>query len=435
MFTLKRFLIVLFVALGSLATAQQTMTWKITDPKFDALPNAKASFGTRPGVFGGEYAYRIETPSNWNGDLVMWAHGFRGAGPELKVDNPPIREWLVQNGYAWAASSYSANGWAVRHGSDESKDLAEYFAQTVQKPKRVFIIGASMGGNVITDALEIYPTFYSGALALCGAMTGLELFDYYLSYSLVAEYLTGIQLAPTPTSDPVDFYIKKFFGGLVPALGKPNAYTAKGQQFDSIIKYLSGGDRPFRLEGMSYDLVPNMPNINFYGSLFLSAGLGAGGYNTDKQVTTNEGVQYQIDPGLGLDAAKLNAEIKRVKADPTVRITSGRYWYGIPSGRIITPVMSIHNSGDAFVPMNMQISYRKKVEARGNGDLLVQRVIRRFKHCDFTQAEMTEAFTDLEKWVTSKQKPRGDDVLGDLNKAGLEWTKPLLENDPSSSGK
>jgi hypothetical protein len=44
---------------------------------------------------------------------------------------------------------------------------------------------------------------------------------------------------------------------------------------------------------------------------------------------------------------------------------------------------------------------------------------------------MTQAFSDLEKWVTTKQKPLGDDVLGDLNKAGLEWTKPLLPNDPS----
>ncbi len=424
---LKRFLVVLFVALFQVVSAQQTTQWKTTDPKFDALPGAKASFGTRPGIFGGEYTYRIETPSNWNGDLVIWAHGFRGAGPELKVDNPPIRDWLVQNGYAWAASSYSANGWAVRQGSDESKDLAEYFASSVQKPKRVFIIGGSMGGNVITDSLEIYPTFYSGALALCGAMTGLELFDYYLSYGLVAEYLTGIQLLPNKL-DLVDFYIKKYLGGLFPALGAPGAYTTKGQQFDSIIKNLSGGERPFRLEGLSAEIAPN---VNWYGALFLNGGLGVSNHNTDKQVTTNEGVQYQIDPELGLDAAKLNAEIKRVKADPTVRITAGRYWYGIPSGRIIAPIMSLHNSGDAFVPINMQISYRKKVEARGNGDLLVQRVIRRYKHCDFTTQETIDAFVDLEKWVSTKQKPRGDDVLGDLNKAGLEWTKPLLPNDPS----
>ena len=29
--------------------------------------------------------YRIEVPENWNGKLVMWAHGFRGTGLELTV--------------------------------------------------------------------------------------------------------------------------------------------------------------------------------------------------------------------------------------------------------------------------------------------------------------------------------------------------------------
>ena len=29
--------------------------------------------------------YRIEVPVNWNGRLVLWAHGFRGTGLELTV--------------------------------------------------------------------------------------------------------------------------------------------------------------------------------------------------------------------------------------------------------------------------------------------------------------------------------------------------------------
>ena len=48
-------------------------------------------------------------------DLVMWAHGFRGSGPELTVDSPPdgLRQYLVEHGYAWAASSYTENGYDV----------------------------------------------------------------------------------------------------------------------------------------------------------------------------------------------------------------------------------------------------------------------------------------------------------------------------------
>jgi pimeloyl-ACP methyl ester carboxylesterase len=419
---MKRLIVLLFVFFSQLAHAQ----WTIVNPKFDALPNAKAYFGTRDGAFGGQYAYRAEIPERWNGDLVMYAHGFKGTGPNLNADMIPARKWFVDNGYAWAASSYSANGWAVRQGADETKDLAEFISSSLGKPKRIFILGASMGGNVITDSLGNYPTFYNGAMPICGAMTGLELFDYFLSYALVGEYISGIQLVPSG-GDAVSFYINKYFGGLLPILGQPKAYTAKGLQFDSIIKHLSGGERPYRTEGM---LVETAPNVNFYSAWFSGGGLGVVNHNLEQQVTSNIGITYKIDPNLGLDAVKLNAEIKRVRPNPDYRILEGRYWYGIPSGRILVPVMSYHTTGDAFVPLNMQISYRQKVESRGRGDLLVQRLVRRPGHCEFTEAEITQGFADLVKWVDTGIKPKGDDVLGDLTRAGLEWTKPLRDDDP-----
>src|SRR6266498_2621534 len=73
--------------------------WEFGDPKFDALPGAKASFGNYDGGL-----YRIEIPEKWNGDLVLYAHGFvpnGGAqGSLLRVGNAPIRQHLVDEGYA-----------------------------------------------------------------------------------------------------------------------------------------------------------------------------------------------------------------------------------------------------------------------------------------------------------------------------------------------
>ena len=55
---------------------------------FAALPGTST---TRLwGVHGGA-GYRIEVPDNWNGELVVYAHGFRGTGLELTVSNPSIR--------------------------------------------------------------------------------------------------------------------------------------------------------------------------------------------------------------------------------------------------------------------------------------------------------------------------------------------------------
>ena len=78
------------------------------------------------GVLGGA-AYRVEVPANWNGKLVMYAHGYAGTGNGLGVSNPSIRRYLIQNGYAWAASSYSKNYYDVRAGVEDTNALALAF--------------------------------------------------------------------------------------------------------------------------------------------------------------------------------------------------------------------------------------------------------------------------------------------------------------------
>jgi len=89
------------------------------------------------GVLGGA-RYRIEVPSgeDWNGMVVMWAHGFRGEGPTLFVDNPPMREYLLANGYAWAASSYSTTYYDVRAGVEDTNALALAFNNIAEENGR-----------------------------------------------------------------------------------------------------------------------------------------------------------------------------------------------------------------------------------------------------------------------------------------------------------
>src|SRR6476660_6591578 len=89
------------------------------------------------GVHGGA-GYRVEVPQNWNGELVLYAHGFRGAGLELTVSNPPIRRYLIEHGYAWAASSYATNGYDVTQGVKDSHDLGTLFNGLVAHPNKVY---------------------------------------------------------------------------------------------------------------------------------------------------------------------------------------------------------------------------------------------------------------------------------------------------------
>jgi hypothetical protein len=45
-------------------------------------------------------AYVSEVPPNWNGDLVMWAHGYRGQGMVLTTEPPSfgLRQHLLDQG-------------------------------------------------------------------------------------------------------------------------------------------------------------------------------------------------------------------------------------------------------------------------------------------------------------------------------------------------
>ena len=104
------FISLTMVLLATSAMAEKPPEYFVDESKlpFEALPGAEAYWGVHAGA-----GYQIEVPDNWNGSLVVWAHGFRGAGLELTVDQHPLRALLIPSGYAWAASTYSKNDYNV----------------------------------------------------------------------------------------------------------------------------------------------------------------------------------------------------------------------------------------------------------------------------------------------------------------------------------
>src|SRR5579863_9367517 len=61
-----------------------------------APPPPAPTFTPRPEVLqetaksyaGGRYT--LQVPSNWNGGLVLYAHGYQGEGPRGDLENPPL---------------------------------------------------------------------------------------------------------------------------------------------------------------------------------------------------------------------------------------------------------------------------------------------------------------------------------------------------------
>ena len=74
-----------------------------------------AGAGGAPGRYEGVLGnarYLINVPADWNGGLVMFAHGYEGEGSGRgSVLSEPLADHLAERGYALAASGYRAWGY------------------------------------------------------------------------------------------------------------------------------------------------------------------------------------------------------------------------------------------------------------------------------------------------------------------------------------
>src|SRR5262245_37962278 len=397
---------------GITPVACPQQTWQPTDASFTALPGAKAYFGQYDGGL-----YRIEIPDRWNGELMLSAHGFTtNAGPrgsELRVGLPLIREHLIQEGFAWAASSYRCNGYVPGIGLQDTMALTEMFTKFNggRAPQRAYLAGQSMGGHVTLLGMHEFPTSFAGGLAMCPA--GPELFDYFSAVGAAAEVITGVPFdQPSTVSDA----LKK----MTDILGTPPDYTPKGLQLASVEIQLSGGPRPFAMEGLKSRFLQN-----------ISGGALAGGTSPSNRAVSTQDVRYSIDEGLGLSADRLNTGARRKVPDMTVRGAMGPFDELVPfDGQIERPLLTMHGTGDLYVPIHLQRTLKRVVSAAKHDDLLVQRIYRIAGHCGFNATEQARSFDDLVNWVRNCMKPKDDDVMGDLRDAGRTFTSPLREGDP-----
>jgi len=385
-------------------------------PGFKALSGTSAETDRWAGELNGA-AYRIEVPKNWNGKLVMYAHGYVGAVPELRVSMPSIRRHLIENGYAWAASSYSKNYYDVRAGVEDTNALADRFkkiaaerGRQLRSPHKTYIIGHSMGGHITGAAIEeeTYKTAinkqkYDGAVPMCGVMGDTELFDYFAAYQLAAQTLAGY--GDYPSSKFADIAANVRSSLFVTFSTIP---TAQGMKLAQAVKDLTGGERPVFAQGFG-----NTGLQSVVWGTFGSDGTVNGILNRNTLDTHRFVYQLDNNPAQSADEATFNASIQRLTAAPDAnRLRSdGLRWIPKVNGQFKIPVVSMHTLGDMYVPFSMEQIYRKRADAQGSGDWLVQRAIRAPSHCDFTVREQVEAFDAMIAWAEMGIKPAGDDVL------------------------
>jgi pimeloyl-ACP methyl ester carboxylesterase len=336
------------------------------------------------GVQASGAAYRICRPeaSCWNGDLVVYAHGYVGfnepvAIPEshLVLDGVPLPSLMNALGYAFAATSYSTNGLAILPGVDDVVDLVDVFTDQHGAPGKAFLVGPSEGGIVTTLALERHPDVFAGGVSACGPIGdfGAQL-NYWGDFRVLFDV---------------------YFPGLVPgsAVSVPPAVIADWYTVyqPAVIAALQA--RPAALDELLR--VANVPFDAARPASKVESVIGLLWYNV---FATNDGVaklggqpfenRARVYSRSSNDLL-LNALVARHAADPAAAAEIARHQ---TVGIVSRPMITLHTTGDPIIPWAHEILYYWKTLATGGAPKYANLPVARYGHCQFTATEALFSF-------------------------------------------
>jgi pimeloyl-ACP methyl ester carboxylesterase len=352
----------------------------------------------------GDTGYLISKPDNWNGGLILFAHGYEGEREGRGLEGEPkLSAYFKRGNYAWAAAGYRSAGYRPDWFLADTIAVRRHFIETFGWPRWIILYGESMGGHVTVAGLEQHPELFQGGMTECGVVDGIGLIDWYYAYTAAAEYFSGVPLLDAAPED----FSTLVNGPFVDRIGRPGRYTERGRRFDSVARHLAGGDLPLWSEAMAQhsldDLRARRPGPEYARELARHA--------DTRQIV------YDIDPGLGVDTATLNRDIRRVVPEAGGRSATNPVFAPF-TGRIRTPLMTLHGTADLDVPLRLEQNYRRRTIAAGTSRLLVQRTQRVAAHCEFDQGAREKLFDDLVAWIERGVVPKGEDLLGDVSKLG-----------------
>jgi pimeloyl-ACP methyl ester carboxylesterase len=378
---------------------------------------APAVATTHTGTLDDGATYKIEMPSNWNGTLVLYSHGYVTPGssnPATDVGDPVTGGWLLANGYALAGSSYSTTGWAVQQALHDQIAVLDVFDQAFGQPSRTIAWGHSLGGIITAGLVQLNPGRFDAALPMCGVVAGGV---GTWNAALDGEFAFRSLLAPTSALQLVNITNPNANLGLAEQILGAAQATPQGRArlaLAAAVGDLPGWFDPASPEPAADDFAAREQNqflwdarVDFPFVFALRAELEAraGGnpsWNTgvnyrrqfERSVDRSEVAALYEQAGLDLskDLDTLDTTA-RVAADPGA--VSYLTKYIVFDGNLNIPVLTMHTTGDGLVITQQERAYADVVRAADNNDLLREVFVHRAGHCSFTPAETVTAFQTL----------------------------------------
>ncbi len=345
------------------------------------------------GVQNSGAVYKIWVPAQWNRELVIFAHGYVAENRPVEIpegqlqidDSTSLPDVFLNMGYAFATTSYSKNGLAVKEGIADLADLTNIFKNEVGRSKQTFLIGASEGGLITNLSMEKNFFLYSGALSLCGPSGDFAAqLNYFGDFRVLFDYffpdvLPGSAIdIPQELMDNWDMYQKKIIDAI-------NADPLNAMQ---VLRFSKAPIDPQDPNSVAYTFV----SLLWYNAFATNNAREVLGGNPFDNTTR----QYKG----GFGARAVNRGVARYAADQAA-LNSIDHDY-TTSGLIFKPMVMMHTSGDQIVPKEQMIMYKNKAAQAGSSDLLTTQLIPRYGHCNFTADELMAAFSVLVYKVTGE---------------------------------
>lgn len=348
--------------------------------------------------------YWIAVPRDWNGDLVVHAHGGPDLGePGAERSFDDLDRWsvMVDEGYAWAGSSYRRGGYGTQMAAADTEQLRRLFVDAVGEPRTTLLHGQSWGGDVAAKTLELYggDGRYDGALLTNGVLAGGSRgYDYRLDLRVVYQFYCGNH--PRPDEPPYGLW-----------QGLPEASAMTSAELRRRAQECTGYQSPAaertaeqRAALANILAVTRIPERTFFSHLSFATFTFRDIVHrrlAGRNPFTNAGVTYRGST----DDRALNRGVLRYTADRQARRDLS--YDSDLTGRIPVPVLTLHAIDDPTAFVEHESAYRASVAAAGRADRLVQVFTRETEHSALSDSGYATAIDALHAWVTRGVRPSG----------------------------
>jgi pimeloyl-ACP methyl ester carboxylesterase len=381
--------------------------------------HAQASVTTRVGTLKDGATYLMEVPSDWNGTLFLYSHGYVAPGnpnPAMDVGDAATRLYMLASGFALAGSSYATTGWAIHEALEDQIAVLDLFDSMFGHPTSTIAWGHSLGGIITAGLIQRNPKRFSAAQPMCGVLSGgvatwnTALDGTFAFKTLLAPATDQLQLVDI--MDPVaNLTLAERILAAEQATPQGRARIALAAALGDLPGwFVPTSPEPSRTDFASQEanqfLWDQQVDFPFVFALRAELEARAGGnvsWNTgvdyrkqfEKSINRDEVWALYQTAGLSLegDLDALN-DAARIKADPSA--VDYLKQNIIFNGQIDIPVLTMHTKGDGLVVVENESAYKDVVDrVDDNRRLLRQTFVDRAGHCAFTPAETIAAVNTL----------------------------------------